>query len=225
MKALAMGSAARAIRHTLTGGNTRSASVHTKRLRLSLTTILRSESMKLVLLPLLATAAVAAHAQPGDSSFYDRARVQNVQPQYQSVQVPRNECSSQWVTEAQPAQAGIGANGYGGVIIGGVAGGLLGNQVGKGHGREAATAAGAVIGAIAGDRIANANAQPAAPVQREVRNCRTVYDMQQQLTGYLVTYEYRGHQYTSVMRDQPGNTVPVRVSVTPVDEPDGRRRH
>lgn len=165
---------------------------------------------RLALLSLLATAAVASQAQ----SFVDNARVQSVEPQYESVQVPREECTSQWVTEPQPV-----AGGYGGVILGGLAGGILGNQVGKGHGREAATAVGAVIGALAGDRIANGSAPAQQPLaQREVQSCRTVYDQQQRLTGYRVTYDYRGHQSTIVTREQPGQTVPVRISVTPVEE-------
>ena len=133
------------------------------------------------ILALFATAAAAAavqaqpqfqpHLQP--QSFVDRARVQSVEPQYENVAVPRQECRSQWVDEARSS---VGANGYGGVLIGGVAGGLLGNQIGKGHGREAATAAGAVIGALAGDRIAG-NYQPQYErAQREVRSCRAVND-------------------------------------------------
>jgi len=172
---------------------------------------------RVALLALLATGAVAAQAQPQGPSFVDRARVQEVQPQYESVQVPRQECRSQWVQDAPVASGG----GYGGAIIGGVAGGLLGNQVGKGHGKEAATAAGAVIGAITGDRIQNNNNYPQQVVQappREVRQCRTVMDSQQQLTGYRVTYEYRGNEYVTVMREQPGRSLPVRVSVTPLDE-------
>jgi uncharacterized protein YcfJ len=176
---------------------------------------------RVALLTLLATAAAGALAQQ-PHSFVDRARVQHVEPQYETVQVPRNECTSQWVTEARPVAA---SNGYGGAIIGGVAGGLLGNQVGKGHGREAATAAGAVIGAIAGDRIANQQPQGYEQTQREVRTCRTVHDAQTRLNGYLVTYEYRGHPYTTLMREQPGNTVPVRVSVMPVDERELGRRY
>ena len=105
---------------------------------------------------------------------------------------------------------------YGGAIIGGVAGGLLGNQVGKGHGKEAATAAGAVIGAITGDRIANNQPQGYAYQPREVRSCQTVNDVQQRLTGYRVTYEYRGQAPPS--REQPGRTLPVRVSITPMEE-------
>ena len=169
---------------------------------------------------LLATlAAATAHAQ----SFNDQARVRGVEPQYEVVQVPRQECTSQWVTE-QP-RAAAPAGGYGGAIIGGVAGGLLGNQVGKGHGKEAATAAGAIVGAIAGDRIANTSTAVAAPAPetREVRSCRTVYDQQQRLTGYRVVYDYRGMEQSTVMRDQPGATIPVRVSVTPL-EPEYHRR-
>ena len=169
----------------------------------------------IVLTGLLAATGLAAQAQV--PTFVDRARVQTAEPQYEQVQVPRQECTSQWVAEPAPV-AGVGANGYGGVIVGGVAGGLLGNQVGKGHGREAATAAGAVIGAIAGDRIASQHAQPQQMVQREVRSCRTVHDIQQRPAGWRVTYEYRGQQYTTVTREQPGTTLPVRVSVTPLDE-------
>jgi uncharacterized protein YcfJ len=164
---------------------------------------------------LLATLAAGAQAQ----SFTDQARVRAVEPQYEAVQVPRQECTSQWVTEQPRAAAG---GGYGGAIIGGVAGGLLGNQVGKGHGKEAATAVGAVVGAITGDRIANNGAVAAAPETREVRSCRTVYDQQNRLTGYRVIYDYRGMEQSTMMREQPGPTIPVRVSVTPL-EPEFRR--
>jgi uncharacterized protein YcfJ len=166
---------------------------------------------RVALLTVLAAGAVAAQAQ----SFVDRARVQNVEPQYQTVQVPRQECATQIVNEPQPV---AGTRGYGGAIIGGVAGGLLGNQVGKGHGKEAATAAGAVIGAITGDRIANSQPQAYVNQQREVRSCQTINEVQQQLTGYRVTYEYHGQQYTTLTREQPGRTMPVRVSVTPMEE-------
>jgi uncharacterized protein YcfJ len=167
------------------------------------------------LLALLATGSLSVLAQ--NQTFVDHARVQDVQPQYENVAVPRQECASQWVNEPQPSAA-RGDN-YTGAIIGGVAGAVVGNQVGKGHGREAATAAGAVIGAITGDRIGNRQPQPVyeANTQREVRTCRTVNDVQPRLTGYRVTYEYRGNQYTTITRDQPGRTLPVQVSVVPMD--------
>jgi uncharacterized protein YcfJ len=167
----------------------------------------------LALIALLATGTIAAQAQvPG---FVDRARVQAVEPQYETVQVPRQECSNQLITEQRPVGGG---NGVAGAIVGGVAGGVLGNQVGRGHGREAATAAGAVLGALTGERIAGNQPQVVQESQREVRSCRTVNELQQRVTGYRVSYEYQGQMYTTVLREQPGRTLPVRVSVTPLEE-------
>ena len=161
---------------------------------------------RLVLLPLLATAAVAAHAQ----TYLDNARVSSVEPQYENVRVPRQECSSQWISEPRRG----GERDYGGAVLGGIVGGLIGNQVGGGHGRQAATALGAVVGAFTGDNLANRDHwQQPVPVAREVTTCRDVEDVQSRLVGYQVTYEYHGQQYTTLMHENPGRFVPVRVSV------------
>ena len=162
---------------------------------------------RLALICLLATPAIGLHAQ----TYYDTARVRTVEPQYENVSVPRQECSRQWVNEVRQT----GAPQYGGALIGGVAGALLGNQVGKGHGREAATALGAVIGAFGGDGMANGGPRY-QEVPREVTSCRTVADVQARLTGYRVAYEYHGQQYTTFLHEQPGPELQVRVSVDPV---------
>ena len=85
-------------------------------------------------------------------------------------------------------------------------------------GREAATAVGAVVGALTGDDIARRGRweQPYEPVAREVTSCRTVSDVQPHLVSYRVDYEYRGQRFSTLMQDQPGPFVPVRVSVEPV---------
>jgi uncharacterized protein YcfJ len=98
------------------------------------------------------TTLLAAGVQA--QTFNDTARVRNVEPRYENISVPRNECTSQWVTEQQPVAA---SRNYGGLAVGGVAGALLGNQVGKGRGRDAATALGAVVGALAAEHFANQN--------------------------------------------------------------------
>ena len=127
--------------------------------------------------------------------------------------MPRQECSSRWVAEPRR----VGGRDYGGAVIGGVAGALLGNQIGHGHGREAATAIGAVFGAFAGDNIANRDRR------RQLRAgaargdaVPVVNDVQTRLVGYQVAYEYRGQQFTTLMHENPGAFVPVRVSVDPV---------
>ena len=174
------------------------------------------------------TTLLAAGVQA--QTFNDTARVRHVSPQYENTSVPRNQCTTQWVTEQQPMAA---SRNYGGLALGGVAGALLGKQVGKGRGREAATAVGAVVGALAAEHFANQNGwggyQQATPQQqRQVQSCHTVNDVQSRLTGYQVEYEYRGQVYSTVTRDNPGRTLPVRVSVGRV-EPAGpdyqRTRH
>jgi uncharacterized protein YcfJ len=171
---------------------------------------------RLAIVGLLAAGAAGAHAQ----SFIDQARVRSVEPQFQNVTIPRNECTSQWVSEP-PRQVSGGERNYGGAVIGGVAGGLLGHQVGKGHGKDAATVVGAVVGAIAGDHVGNRDQAAPQYVQdapREVKQCRTVNEVQQQLTGYRVNYEYHGQMYSTITRENPGHNLPVRVSVVPVEQ-------
>jgi uncharacterized protein YcfJ len=166
---------------------------------------------RLVLVSLLSAAAVGAHAE----TYLDNARVRSVEPRYESVNVPRQECTSQWINETRRT----GSRDYGGAILGGLAGGIIGNQVGKGHGREAATAVGAVVGAFAGDNMANRDRwDQVEVVPREVRTCRTVNDVQTRIVGYQVGYEYRGQQFVTLMRDDPGPYLQVRVSVAPVGQ-------
>jgi uncharacterized protein YcfJ len=180
---------------------------------------------RLITVSLIASAVFGASAQ----SFNDNARVRSAEPQYENVSVPRNECTNHWVTE----RAGHGGyerqgqqdHSYGGAIIGGLAGGAIGHQIGGGAGKDAATALGVVLGAITGDRMENNQAPrvqydsaPAETTQHEVRRCRTVYDTQARITGYRVTYDYHGQTYATVMHTNPGNTLPVRVTVDPIDQ-------
>jgi len=165
---------------------------------------------RVLLISLLATTAIGLHAE----TFVDTARVRSVDPQYETVSVPRQECTRQVVNEVQ--QTG-GERQYGGAVVGGVAGALLGNQVGRGHGREAATALGAVVGAFTGDSFANRDNVPRyQEVPREVTSCRMVNDVQTRIAGYRVGYDYRGQSYTTLMRENPGPALRVRVSVDPI---------
>jgi len=164
---------------------------------------------RLALVSLLATAAIGSHAE----TYLDNARVSSVEPQYESVSVPRQECSSQWVTETHR----VGRRDYGGAVLGGVVGALVGNRVGNGHGREAATAVGAVVGAFAGDNIMERGRRDQyEQVPREVTSCSTVNEVQSRIVGYRVDYDYRGQHYATVMRENPGQFLQVRVSVDPV---------
>jgi uncharacterized protein YcfJ len=180
-----------------------------------------------LLLATLAASGAAAFAQPMPPAaglppaFMDRAHVRSAEPQYEQVQIPHQSCTTQTVIEQRPVAQGPSV---GGTVLGAVVGGLVGNQVGRGHGKEAATAAGAVAGALVGNNIANGQQQQYAQVPTQVQNCQQVNEVQNRLVGYRVTYEYRGHEYVTVMPNDPGPDLRVRVSVVPV-EPEYHRRY
>jgi len=89
---------------------------------------------------LTAVALSAAALSAVAADYEDYARVLNVEPQYEQVNHPHQECRTEYVPVQREAERGMG-----GSIVGGVAGGILGNQVGKGNGRTVATAAGAIV--------------------------------------------------------------------------------
>ncbi|WP_323140393.1 glycine zipper 2TM domain-containing protein [Massilia phyllosphaerae] len=164
---------------------------------------------KLILSALGVCALPLAQAQSGD--FEDFGRVTRVQPRVEQVRTPRQECRTDYVqSQVQPQRS------QGGSVVGGIAGALLGSQVGSGNGKVAAAAAGAIAGAMVGDRVDNDGRNYAPQTQEQaVRQCRTVDAIEQRTNGYEVTYDYRGHSYTTVMPRDPGNRIRLRVSVEP----------
>lgn len=167
---------------------------------------------KLIATVLCATALPLAHvAQAAD--FEDYGRVVRVTPQVEQINRPRQECRTEYVQVQQPPPQ----RSVGGAIIGGLIGGLAGNQVGGGSGRSAATAAGAIAGAVIGDRTDNANLPNSGGVQeQQVKQCRTVDHWESRTSGYEVTYEYRGRNYTDVMSYDPGERLRLRVAIEPM---------
>lgn len=158
---------------------------------------------------LMPTLILAVSSLPAMADQYnDTARVISVTPQTERVNMPRQECRTEYQQESySTGNSPIGA------IIGGIAGGLLGNTVGRGNGRIAATAVGAGVGAVAGDRISNNNnvATRTVPVQ----SCYQADNWQTVNTGYLVAYEYNGRTYTTVTNQPPGKYIDVNVAVAP----------
>ena len=177
-------------------------------------------SMQRIATALAATAltvafAGSALAGPPRSidGFRDTASVVASTPVYESVNAPQRDC---WTEQVGYERAGSPDRSYGGAILGGLAGGLLGNTIGKGNGRSVATAVGAATGAIVGDNIDNDGHayRPAEQRPRYEQRCRTVDNWSRQLTGYNVTYRYQGHDYTTFLPYDPGQSVRVRVNVS-----------
>lgn len=143
-----------------------------------------------------------------DDVYYDNARVVSVTPQVERINTPRQECRTEYTRDSYYSS---GDRDVGGAIIGGIAGGLIGSQIGKGKGRIAGAAVGAATGAIVGDRIDNSGPQGYAT--RPVERCVTVDNWQTVTRNYLVTYRFNGRDYSTVMPNDPGNMVRVRVAV------------
>ncbi len=100
-------------------------------------------------------------------------------------------------------------------LFGGLVGGLIGNQFGGGNGKKALT----IVGALAGSSIARdaARERDRERVSYPTEVCQTTYQTEviDDVTGYDVTYEYAGRQFSKRMSSPPGDTVRVRVAVEP----------
>ncbi len=149
------------------------------------------------------TASTGTYA--GD--FADMATVTAVNPRFETMNVPRQQC--QVVQETVPQERSLT-----GALIGGVAGAIIGSQVGGGKGRIATGAIGAGAGAIVGDRIDNSNN---GSTTRQVERCTLVDNYQQVVRGYDVSYQYQNRTYQTYMNSavKVGDAIRVQVSVTP----------
>lgn len=166
-------------------------------------------------------------AAAGHDRFEDRARVISVTPQVERVNVPVQECRTEYVRESRYEN---NRRSNGGAIIGTIAGGLIGSRFGGGDGRLITTAVGAGLGAVIGDRHDNRySTRGRERVQtRPVESCQTIDRWETVNRGYLVDYKYRGRVYSTETLDHPGRYLPVNVSVRPsgyVTNVDYRRGH
>lgn len=149
--------------------------------------------------------AALALAGPLPAQATEYGLVVTKTPAYAQVAVPQRQCGEQEVVTRAP-QTGAGA------VIGALIGGGVAQALGSGPGRGVATGAAAIAGAVVGDRIEANN----APTQtRSETVCQTVSVYETRLLGYDVVYEYQGQRYSARLVQDPGERVPLNVSVSP----------
>jgi uncharacterized protein YcfJ len=159
-------------------------------------------------IPAARPSAGVAVRSGGDLPSSDRAPVISSTPVVRQVMVPPRSCADQPVAyQRQPSGAGA--------LIGAVAGGAIGNAIGGGAGRAAATALGVVGGSALGNEVERG---PDSSVTRLERRCSTQGVYEERTIGYDVVYEYGGREYTTRMRNDPGQYVQVNVQATAVGE-------
>lgn len=146
---------------------------------------------------------------------YAEAEVVDVEPIVERIEhvVPEERC---WFeTRAYRPRANRSATAP---LVGALIGGAIGNAAGHNKRNKQV---GAVVGAVLGGSIAadisrrEAHARPARRVRREVCEIvdRTTY--RERVAGYLVTYRYGGETHRARMDREPGETIRVRVRVSP----------
>lgn len=194
------------------------------------------------LLTLVAAARAEPPADdlPAGGGYYAYAEVIDVTPHYgwrelsepvlQCIEPPRH--APRWQSDLHHHRdaeryrrgrdhhrPGEGAAG----LVGGLIGGLIGHQFGGGSGKTALTIAGAAIGASVARDYARERRHGDAyrndwPDRHEpVRHCIERYQTRRvrNVSGYDVTYRYRGATFHKRVDEHPGDVIRVRVDVAP----------
>lgn len=171
--------------------------------------------MKLFLFIVLGLIAVQASANPYFSSdfvSYEYATVLHAEPVVKSVRVvtPVEECWQERVRDR-------GDDGVG-LVVGAFVGGALGHAVGH-HKKNKQV--GAVLGSILGATVGNAVSAEKHSRRRHYRTeeyCEIVEQshLEERIIGYDVRYRYNNLTYNARMDTDPGDTIKVRIEMSPV---------
>ena len=158
----------------------------------------------------LVTSAGGAFA---GEQFFDRGRVINSEPIYETVTInqPEERC---WNERVRHHRHGRNKS-YTPTIAGAIVGGVVGNQFGKGSGKDLMTVAGAVLGASVGNDLSKKH--PSRSYVTDERRCEVVdnYREHEELVGYRVKYHYQGKTFWTQTDQEPGRYIPLQVSIAP----------
>ncbi|MFT7684794.1 MAG: hypothetical protein ACI9FB_000135 [Candidatus Azotimanducaceae bacterium] len=102
-------------------------------------------------------------------------------------------------------------------VLGAVIGGALGNSVGHHKkNKQVGAVVGAVLGGTIGRSMGKGQHRSTRVGTEEV--CRVIneYSEEEQIVGYRVRYRYNDETYTTRTDEDPGDTIKLRLAVTPV---------
>lgn len=156
------------------------------------------------------------HGHHGHHDRYDYAKVVDVDPiiQRERRRVEREVCWNEQVRVR--ADSHRRSDGVGGALVGGVLGGVVGHELGRGsHHNQVGTVVGVAVGATLGHQLAGRRHERYETVTE--RRCAVKPDLEyhETVTGYRVSYRYRGQVYHTTTADHPGKRIRVKVDVAP----------
>ena len=167
-----------------------------------------------------AGAAAAQGYREYAEPVYDWAEVIRVEPIVSVVNEPayRDQCWDEPVTYRESPRYVRHREPGAPAVLGAIVGGVIGNQFGHGGGRAASTAFGAMLGHEMVRDSQGGYYAGGREYTRYERRCapRTGYRRDERVTGYEVTYRYQGRLYQTVTDYPPGESLQVRVDVSPV---------
>lgn len=152
------------------------------------------------------------------STTYQQAPVVDVQPIYETVshRVPVEQCHEERVAHTNHRRQSAT-----GPILGALIGGTLGNAVGHGKkNKQVGAVLGAVLGGSIGADVARRNTHRAGDVRYSTEEvCSTSYEVREEerIAAYRVAYVYDDQTYTTRMHRDPGDSIRVRVRVSPAE--------
>ncbi|MEZ5557584.1 MAG: glycine zipper 2TM domain-containing protein [Pseudomonadales bacterium] len=198
----------------------------------------------LTLTALVAGRAEASPDAPSGGNYYSYAEVLAVTPTRSRavVSTPVRYCTPEpvgrrYMRVSEPQATVVERrSGAGATLLGGLIGGLIGHQFGDGNGRRVMTIAGAALGASIARDATRRQQSYSTPVYTSESSyvpepvyamtspgdgsrCETRYERTtgSVADGYDVTYRYAGQILHKHVAQHPGDRLPIRVSVEPVD--------
>jgi len=150
------------------------------------------------------------------------ATVVDSTPIYKTVRVtiPHQECWEEVAyTNRYNDYTHDGGRGAGGVLVGGVIGGAIGHAVGhRKRNKQVGTLIGAVLGATIGNAYTNQRDRIRHTNYGVEERCEVIEEIhtEQRIVGYSVRYRYNNVTYSTRTDTDPGDTIRVRVAITPI---------
>ena len=157
---------------------------------------------------------------------YDYATVIDAEPIFKTIRVktPRKHCWQEEVayeTDYYNDRNYRYANQHNetSTVLGGVIGAAIGNAVGhRKKNKQVGTVVGAVLGASIGNAVGSQRNRRTYVTYGTEERCEVIQEThtEERIVGYKVRYRYSNATYSTRTKVDPGDTIRVRISISPV---------